>query len=574
MIFQRTVKKVLIMAAYALVCTQQARCRVAEKNISTIKTYWFVRIDSMEKEIVLRTDFLKRIEAVGARALLSAANGDAYTSLSFDEKIRTGNKYLSEIVAKKRDLEKSVSAIAGAAGTLMDLYRYKNNRFFLDYRNKHKNMIKKEKNTLERLLLPALENSTQVIEKINEYDLHMLEMVEQYGLVENTNIDGLVLFKLAKKNKIVAAKIIFYLFEMEPCEIENNTVGVAERMHKDIMAHIQHENVKLFISAIRDDIKDRVLKSRTEVLISAGVHVHLLFDRCSSTHKSNPSVLDAETMNVYLSLLKDDLTESDISLHADITPRQVMGVLAIEFLLNGHLLDHKRNSLFSALGKVISSIGNPADSSTNVCENIRKGRAQQNKILDALGTLWNECNLFTSIKHENIASFQKEKSISFSNSEWMANSLISSEWMYDLDTHSPSFEDKFNMGIHFDMSYTHPLWYICQRCENASHLTSNNMRSNLNLFEETENTIVVLRPHRINKTDDDSVRAENMKSCIKAWFAPVVEIISREEDGREYNSIANDFSRYLGACQQKIVTIKITSETIEASECRDNVSRL
>ncbi|KAI5192580.1 hypothetical protein NEMIN01_2093 [Nematocida minor] len=114
---------------------------------------------------------------------------------------------------------------------------------------------------------------------------------------------------------------------------------------------------------------------------------------------------------------------------------------------------------------------------------------------------------------------------------------------------------------HFDLNYTHPMWYIYKRCEYASYLTRKDLCFRLASFMKTKDGTTILRPHAISKEDDSAMKEENIKSCIGAWFLSSAKIITREEDGTEYEELVSDFVDNLQYIPDKKFQIERTRES-------------
>ncbi|KAI5189188.1 hypothetical protein NEMIN01_0354 [Nematocida minor] len=581
MILRTLLVQVLLIGAGMLACFRGAACEVSQSEIQSIHSYWHARINCIEEEIKIRKSFFKTIEYTNLRIVLS----DSKLSAEIKREIEAGRTDLSELKKALEALKKKRDEIMETARSLMDLYKLFDiypstydiaNRLsikiseFLHDTDVHSFRTKVKKTALDRLLLPALKSFTSAIKKINEYDSHMLRVVEIYSKVKdkNSKINELALFKLAKSNKMLAAGIIFSFFEMRIFDISTSAIPISNYLCKSIMTHIPAVSVRVFINAVIQDVLNAAGEKKGDPLVSADRHLHLLF---CNPYNSNKFVVDTDTMNMYLNLSKTEIAETEIEEHRNITPGQVVKILMLECLMSGHLLDYRRNSLFFALGRVIESVFRIKDENiANISEELQMKQMEQDKMLDVLSILWNDCAYRMMIENIDTKSLCKENSFELYDLKWILANFMSVKWMYEIDRHGTESDDlvtrdEIDREMHFDMSYTHPMWYICRRCEYINEFTNITTESNEKRFMEEEDSVITLRPYRISANDGGLARAQNMRSCIKAWFSKSIEIISREEEKNSGSySISNDFYKYLkNSVQQAIGIREETGDTEE-----------
>ncbi|KAI5189187.1 hypothetical protein NEMIN01_0353 [Nematocida minor] len=573
MSWQRTLKHIMLLGILVLAYFQRAGCRISEKEIEAIQSYWHHRMLALGEEVHIRSVFVKIIDSF--KPFLNE-NGVVEINVNAEEK----DEYLLKITQEEEIMKEIANDILKTTRLLLSLYRNVDEFPHSAFR------IEKNKNRLDKMLLPALKRFTSVVKKINEYDSYMMGVLEQYSklLDKSSTISEIMLFKLAKNSKMMAASIIYIvLFGPNLSKIDTNLAQIIDYFSKSMMRHIPVENITNFMTCIREDI----LKKGINQIVSANMHLHRLLCDASipapcttdtntmDTSMTDTGIMDKDTMNIYLALSKKDISEKEINQYRNITSGQVMKIIMLECAMSGSLLDHRRNSLFSVLGSVVQNVCSPENSGRkDIYESMRIGRIEQDKILDVLSAVWNDSELPSSVVHiEDMHAFCKENGITPSDIRRTKDVFVHAKWMYEINRYKavyeeyPNYEDEFSIGIHFDMSYTHPLWHVYSRCEHVSHLNKTEIRSNLLPFKKRVNNVITLRPHKIKKNDDNLVKAENIKSCIKAWLSPTAEIkvVSRKEDDKEYRSIVRDFVKYLKTSKEKKVTVKKESEASKVS---------
>ncbi|KAI5192879.1 hypothetical protein NEMIN01_2259 [Nematocida minor] len=523
MILQRILKKVAIGLA-TLAYLKKASCNRGE-NMIVIKNYWNKRLSSMKLEIQIRKDFLDEAESFKCKEI---------TSETLSNYLEVGKKNLSNIEEKLAALNPTIQEIIEKTDYL---------RCFDSIFNFNEEMPKPHDN-LRHLLLTALNKVDSVREKIKIFDSHMLEVIEEYSSKsknKNRKVHELTLFKLAKSDKTTALNMIYTLFRIEPYK-QN---GVKEDKIRAILGKAYcyiFDFIRNFCN-YSELIKIDANKGEVDLLALADKHLPMLF---------STSAVDRDLVDIYLSLLKEDLSKQEINQHANITPEQVIKLIMIEFQMTGCLTDYRKNNLFSNLGKVIVNIGRPTGGSINTQKDMQIARNRQDKILDVLHTLWSSYSkIRTSINYEDFIDFCEKNDISIFNLKTILDNFESARWMYKLNIASPSAEelakDRTLLNrMCFDMSYIHPMFYIYQRFEDKSYLVEKNPASNENPFSFENSECNFLRPYKISEKDDDLVKVENIKNCIRAWFlVKNITIFSRTEDVEEYKNITDDFKEHL-----------------------------
>ncbi|KAI5190383.1 hypothetical protein NEMIN01_1007 [Nematocida minor] len=518
MILQKTFKQIVVGIA-ALAYFQSATCSLEEKDMQKIRDYWAKRSNVMNKEIQTRSDFLNRANSFINDAKLSPAS---------KKHMEEGRGSLSEIETRFLALDRNIHAIAEKTKKSTSLHSS----------SEFTQGMKKSHDSLDKLLLKTLDDSDSVREGIRKFDSNMLKVIEECSSqMKDTSIHDLTLFKLAKSNKPFAMNMIYTLFKISPFKPGVNIDDTVDSIFRTFSSYI--DGFDFSFLTYKKAIKNEVKQGKTDLLILADKYLHLLL----TTNK--------DVMVIYLDLLKEDYSVEDRDLK--ITPVQFMKMIIIEYIMSGCFMDYRRNTLFLNLGKIIESIGRPANSSTEKSsEDIEEARRKQNKILDVLSMAWSDYSVpGTTISFREVESFYKEKIIESTDIRTIQIDFASAAWMYKLDIASPTKQELARdptllKKVCFDMSYIHPMRYIYQRYKDVSRFAKKNPENSGKLFaEKYSNGIVTFRMCELSANDDDLVQAEMMKSCIRAWFLESIVLISRREDGQEYRDVVYDFDRYL-----------------------------
>ncbi|KAI5189190.1 hypothetical protein NEMIN01_0356 [Nematocida minor] len=583
MILKQALTQVLVLGVVALSYLQKACCELAESDVQTIHLYWLERLHYIEKEVNLRNKALGKFRNLIPKEMESG--------------LERAKRKMDKMSDKVKELKKKGHKIIEITGSLQILFDQKKcspSSFVRNWSDSPR--IAAERKRLEDHFIPSLLLNTCVMEKLNFFDLHMLDLVEEYSKRKrkNSNLNKMTLFKLAKLNKIMAVNIVYTLFDMEWYKKHTNIPDTLDYMVRNILGHIPHENVELFVSAIATEAnRKNARRGELEMLQIADDHFHLLFDKnipapdelysfamdfpvLSSTDECparnnipKKSIVDKATMQIYLSMLDENVSEIDFSKYLNITPAQIMKIIIIECTMKGRLTNYRNNQLFSVLGRVIENMYNPKSNSEYILEGLQMGREKQDRVLDVLSALWDDYNFSNQPVGTDIDSFCEENGITFFDIKRVQKILAHAKWMYEMlncilePKHSSFRNEEIQKGSHMNVSYMHPLWYVCNRCEHISDLADRRYTSSAMPFKQIENRKVVLRPYTIKKTKDMSERDKYIQGCIKAWCSPHVEIISREEDGDEHFEILHYFVKYLKNSDRNTVAIKRTKETGE-----------
>ncbi|KAI5193385.1 hypothetical protein NEMIN01_2514, partial [Nematocida minor] len=249
-------------------------------------------------------------------------------------------------------------------------------------------------------------------------------------------------------------------------------------------------------------------------------------------------------------LLNENLSEEKVNEYVcTIKSDQVIKLIVIEYIMSGHLIDYKNNTLFCNLRKIIENVFDPVeykkmDLHTLVCEGVK-----QDEILRKLAYIW--------IDYSSNCTFQRTKDlckdigIEYSNFEKIQFDIIATNWMYE-----GVMAPLVNLGVPLDISYTHPAWYALMRSKCINDLDTNDS-DNYDLLTEVERNEFLFAPHAIKVTDNELVWAKYMKDCIRAFFSSFVQVIDRRDDNRRYSKLVSNFARYLSVgCPKEETKIK------------------
>ncbi|KAI5189194.1 hypothetical protein NEMIN01_0360 [Nematocida minor] len=528
MILKRALKQVIV-GAVALAYLQKAKAEV-DRDILKIRDYWTDKTNyHMEREIKIRVNILNEVKTLECKEIQPCVF----------------NKYIEEGEANLENLKTHLVTFESSADTIVE---------------KAINIIREQmiaekrgtvadtqdlRDELMKMLPSALDKTDLLYGAIKKFDSHMLEVIERYSKAKNRDrkIHNLTLFKLAKKNKFLAVGIVYALFNIEgPTFKRPSMKDEVDNMLRAINNYLSFVDYSDYEKAIRDDID----KGEMDLLKLADRHLAILFEPYGNTSGG---------ISIYLDLVKENMTKKDIRKHNQITRGQVVKVIMIECAMDGYLMDYRNNTVFSNLGQIIMSIGKADDDSTDAQKDLRLERERQDRILSGLYVLWSEWENFKlELRNRNIRQLCRQNDINIDYFKEIQNVFTSARWMYDLDILTPTAEEidddqSLLKKVRFDMSYTHPMCYIYQRCEDMSQVADADLGSDEKPFAEKDSDSITLRLHKIGKNDSSAVQTENMKNCIRAWYSKMVKLIRRKEDGLEYYYIANDFERHLERSQ-------------------------
>ncbi|KAI5188961.1 hypothetical protein NEMIN01_0225 [Nematocida minor] len=524
MILQQVLKKVAIGIAI-LACLQRAKAEL-DRDIRRAKIYWKNRMDHINREFQVRCNFY-----VSANSFIY---DQEISSKTLKDNLEDGKNKIFNVKRKVAILDECVETILSIAPKCLKNTSDSNielNELYC---------------SLRKSLLEAFDKNDSVSDAMKELDSHMLEVVKEYSYIKNKNnrIQESTLFKLAEKNKAFALNMLFSLSRIElfkPANLIEEEIKHAFENKKDYLITTDFSSYK---KAIINDIE----KGQVNLFGLANKHFYILFRQYG---------IDANVMNIYLNLLKEDMSKEEIDQYIDITPGQVIKMIILECTLNTYLIDHRRNILFSNLGKVIVNTGRPRINSTGGYEAVERAKERQDKILDALHLLWNSDDLFIIGEGcENFRRFCIDNGMTATKISNIQNIFTFSRWIYTLDILTSTPDNITNAHrvfkkTHFDLSYTHPMCYIYLRSKDAikqfsniNHLVSIGMNLNDKPFMEMHPAgLIKLRPYKISTADNESLHTENIKDCIRAWYFKRVEIIYILYSD-EYLDIANDFKNH------------------------------
>ncbi|KAI5193291.1 hypothetical protein NEMIN01_2452, partial [Nematocida minor] len=535
MILKRALKKVIVAGAAGLAYLHIARCELSEIDVESINNYWKNRLSYFEKEIVLRIGLFADFRASNSEAL--ALNSD-----NLFEKSTEMERRINAMMEELETLRGESSQIIELSSSILGLYKYIDNEgSALDKALTLEARIKDGSKRLTEIIIPSLDISTSLTKKINSYDFHMVEEIEERSGVEKSSLDRLALFKLAKSNKILAANIIYALSSISLSQLMDDAVeeGLITLIHKKIASgFVPKSNVELFVRAVKKDVKNH----KINLYISADANFGLLFN-IHPMEASDVPLVDSEIMNVYISLLKENLSEEEVIQYTGITSLHVVKLIVIEYIMSARLMDYKSNTVLRNLGKAIENEFDPVEYKISseelfgIAENIK-----QDEILNVLTYVWGGYTGKTCLRNM-IREVYKDIGIGINEFIAIQCSFEFANWMYDaamapLANSDAQYSD--SLAVPFDMSYTHPLWYICMRYKHLDDL-DNKSGDNYRLFTQINPNTVEIRPHAIKVTDNELVWARYIAECIKACFSPNVDIILRKEDNNKYMPIAYNF---------------------------------
>ncbi|KAI5190689.1 hypothetical protein NEMIN01_1154 [Nematocida minor] len=524
MILQRALlKQVLTVGAIALSYLQGASCVPENKSIilNNLCGYWHDNIYFIEKQVQSCSDFLNR-----ARSIENEEKGH-------DNALKIGVDTLSKITEELASLNRIWKEIRISLGLLGEESVYTRIKKYIS-----SNVVKciskgkaKKNLTLESLSLKMLNTSTSVIEKIHTFNSHMLDFIADYCEKKyegGSEIHDLVIFKLAKRNKMFAANIVFAFFELE-LSLSDDEIDKKELRHivNCLDNSISKKSISDYAVAVMKDLQ----KKKVNMLVSADTHFKYKFHGYGLNLFASEDVID-----MYLCLIEKDLSETEISRFKDILPKQIIRLVVIEYAMDGHLLNYKKNHLFSNLEKIIVSLE----------------ESEQNKILNGLSMLWEDWYCDSRKIDLSFEDFCKESYLKIDFFKSLQFSFMYSKWMYDLDMpipepENPSARNELAKEIHFDLSYLHPMWYMCKRYERISYLDSPDAESTDSPFMERTGNLILIRPYKISRKDDNLARERNMRDFMNTSFLSLsdkIEIVCRHQDAKHSCLISDQFFEF------------------------------
>ncbi|KAI5191968.1 hypothetical protein NEMIN01_1752 [Nematocida minor] len=518
MILQQTLKHIAI-GFIALAYFQRAACADLLEDLQNIKKYLNNKKDCIEIGIEIRSDFIDRLKA--------SCTDNKLLYDFFNNGIKEGKEKLEKVQEASDALYDGIQPMVGEIENLDEL-KY-SSKFSEKVKGLHKQMM-------EDSLPVGLDMSNSVSKCMQKFDSHMLELISQYNEVFNgkRRVEDLALFKLAKKNKPLAASIIYSLFRTKPYETDKELKDALDYIYTKMENHVFSSNLKSYSEAIKRDAE----KNKLDVLKFADRHLHILF------HTSGGS---ADEVAIYLDLINKKLSSEEVWKYIrTIIPAQVIKIIMMEYEINmnGGLMDYKKNLLFSNLGRIIHIVAKDSEVTKKM-----PGKTQSD-ILDLLTLLWSKYGVEEARMQHARSDMELLKHYNIKEDDFlsMQRGFMSTSWMFDISGSAQHnvHDDKNKVEKLFDICYTHPMLYLYKRCESISKEAKKKKQSNEKPFmEEDSNGISMLRLYKISSKDSDEVWVQNIKSCIKAWFSQYTKIIYKREDGQDYEIVANSFVIYL-----------------------------
>ncbi|KAI5189193.1 hypothetical protein NEMIN01_0359 [Nematocida minor] len=559
MILKRALKQVIV-GAVALTYLQKARGAV-DKDISKIKAYWANKVICMSKELEMRNNFFDEVQPFISQE--KKAN-------VLKNRLEQRKEDLSSIKINLLFLSETVEKIQKTADEFMELDKTEDSSLCWMEISSFKpktDEIKTVYGTLLNMLPIALRQCDTAAKEIKSFDSNMMETIYEFRRIKKMpgNLNDLDLFNLADNNKPLAISIIYSLFRTEPYEQGADTENALAKMNSRANTYQFALDFAGYTQAIRKSVEE----GDGNLLELASKHFPLLFKAYS---------INEEIMSIYMDLVKEDLSKNKIRKYKSITPEQIIKVLMVECAMNGRLMDYRQNNVFFNLGRIIMNIGTPADDSTDVQKDLKAAKEKQNEILNVLHILWNAADAFhMEIQEKNIDFFCKQNNVSAIEFKNLQNSFIAARWMYKLYLFKPlpeklTSKDAVYRKVHFDMSYIHPICYIYQRCMDIDHLAGTDANPSEEPFIKSHSQgFIVIRPHKVSKKDNNSVRIKNVKDCIRQWFfCPRIKIVVKGEECEQYYNILQDFRWYMDKSQYMFSKVEKKEKTEERAETERN----
>ncbi|KAI5189709.1 hypothetical protein NEMIN01_0662 [Nematocida minor] len=568
------IKWIMALGAAALAYFQQTSCRISENDIVEMQKYWENKVLNLEREIQVRADFLKKINSIIFWRKIFILIPELIC-------IPAGDEYLSELKKSVAIFKKSTEELAEELESLMAIYCCLNNPRIAKAKTEFSAVIKNKKTSLKKLLAPVFTHFDLAMESISKYDSNMMCLIkgETDEIAATKLTKDYVIFKYTEENKITAINVIYTLYLMDinkrrkifrivHCDFSKLDIAIKHAVFYLSTVAIPHISC-INITNFMNEVKKKLMKPEFEESLIIEVineAFPLLFYNTVSLEDTHEP--DKEIHLIYSGLLKKNIPESEMDTYKDMPENKIVKLITIECLMHGGLMDYRRNHLLSRLGGILESMfdpdpdkkGNPKD----IHEKMRTSRIAQERVLGFLSMLWKnqDTSGLSNIQIVFMKHYHAINEVDYFDFRYIQESIMSAKWMYGVASYMHEFEpaedeDEVSMGMHFDLSYTHPMWYICQKCEHINHLKEAHLKPSTRPFMEISNGIITLRPDRINKTENNLARAMRMQSCIEAFFFPSVEIIIQKEE-EEHLSVLSDFVICLANREEK--TVKVYEE--------------
>ncbi|KAI5193281.1 hypothetical protein NEMIN01_2443 [Nematocida minor] len=568
MTLKQKVKEMLSVWAVVLAYLHIVRCDIVGHDIYGVHQYWFMKEICIEKRVDIRRRFCKYVEILKPEELKE--KNDISSSVS--RKIEEGKKVYTMIENMWKEFEEKEEQISNIIENKIQDFQegIDNKSTCCEYEQlESMHVDKKTEAKLNLLFYPAYKLSLLLVDQIHIFDSYMLAVLEEYSKKrsKDSNLSELTLFRLAKNKKVVAAELIYYLYNLDMTKKYYDLKNVLNHIGFDILNHIVWETIDSFTDAIEKDVAENNLTP----LASADKQLQLLLNE-----DKHACIINEETMSMYLDLIDPDISDEEkIEKYKDITFMQVLSAIMIEYLVAGSLLDFKSNKVFSVLGKIIENIFEiEIENKERRIKTIQieRARYKQDRILDTLSCLWfnSDLPIFNALALVHYQGFRKINNLPDNILFRMQCVFEYFRWVLYILNNNPKEQGKADKELvkemHFDAFYICPIWYICRRYGNTSSLITLPPTPNKAQFLEMHGNRCVLRPYVINKENANSAeQLANIRTCINLWLKKLIsfEIIHREEDGEEYQNMARDFFEYLKKSSHVLHSVKITETKIE-----------
>ncbi|KAI5191708.1 hypothetical protein NEMIN01_1641, partial [Nematocida minor] len=289
MILQQVLKKVVI-GMVILACLQRAKAEL-DRDIRRARLYWKNRMEHINREFQVRSDFC------------DSANSFIYdqemSSKTLRDNLEDGENKIVNVKRQIAILDECVERILSIAPKCLDNSSDSNIEINGLYCS------------LRKSLLEAFDRNDSVTDAMKELDSYLLEVVKECSYIKNKNnsIQESTLFKLAEKNKAFALNMLFSLSRIElfkPANLMEEEINYAFENKKD---YLITTDFSVYKKAIIESIIEDIEKGEVNLFALADKHFYILFKYYE---------IDADVMNIYLNLLKEDMSKEEIDQYIDI----------------------------------------------------------------------------------------------------------------------------------------------------------------------------------------------------------------------------------------------------------------
>ncbi|KAI5141153.1 hypothetical protein NEPAR04_0724 [Nematocida parisii] len=395
---------------------------------------------------------------------------------------------------------------------------------------------------------------------INTIDTDILKIIELYYTKEERfdSIKNSLIWKLSVLNKPVAVEMTVLLF-LSKIEGMSDFKGDTTKIVKDIREIVLVSEYAPVVEYL--NIINALLSTYNYDIIAAG-SVGLDYLAKTSVWHVNISEKGISLGEVYVKIMKlfrREISWESISL-MDLTPKSIINLIGFEYFISGGIINPKRNDFFKSLEFLMTNIEKVSyDPKLKLPVSLEGSR---NMYIDLFKSLW-EVSEDAVHKISDVSHKCSNLGIDLYLFRMLRRNFISCKWMYSLDFSSIKINKSNQLSNTWsemiDLSYLHPLWYIC--LASKIHKTpldtdklhpQNSLKRIVSLLEEKEFIIYLGQIYK----NDPSGYIQIMKLCIGIWFSTNIRIvIGNLTEPPEVDVLLNEFIKCLSPGRNIFTTL-------------------